>query len=153
MGHDSHMTTTKTSPELLAEAARRRRAELRLTQQQVADRMGMSLAVVALIERAQRQSYNVGTLAALDGALGWESGSAEAALHSGTPPVVVAGPTGVQRSGRVNPMLIDVPMEALGGLSVAELAEVEAAARMAALERARALRESQILKGGGVNDR
>lgn len=147
------VTETKTSPEILAEAARRRRAELRLSQQQVADRMGMSLAVVALIERAQRQSYNVGTLAALDGALGWESGSAEAALHSGTPPVVVTGPTSVQRSARVNPVLIDVPPEVLDGLTLAELAEVESVARTAAIERARLLRSSQNVRGGPLNDR
>lgn len=70
---------------LLAEHAARRRAELGLSQIEVAQRGPLSLDRVQSIEGAKRTSYRLGTLLALERALGWKAGSVEAVLAGGDP--------------------------------------------------------------------
>jgi transcriptional regulator with XRE-family HTH domain len=70
---------------LLAEYAARRRAELGLSQIEVAQRGPLSLDRVQSIEGAKRKSYRLGTLLALERALNWGAGSVEAILAGGEP--------------------------------------------------------------------
>ena len=70
---------------LLAEHAARRRAKLGLSQIEVAQRGPLSLDRVQSIEGAKRKSYRLGTLLALERALGWETGSVETILDGGEP--------------------------------------------------------------------
>jgi transcriptional regulator with XRE-family HTH domain len=69
----------------LARLAVRRRAELGLTQAEVAQRGPLSLDRVQAIEGAKRTGYRLGTLLALERALEWGAGSVEAALGGGEP--------------------------------------------------------------------
>lgn len=70
---------------LLAEHAARRRAELGLSQVDVAQRGPLSLDRVQSIEGAKRKGYRLGTLLALERALNWGAGSVEAILAGGEP--------------------------------------------------------------------
>ncbi len=127
----------------------------------------MSKRLVGEIENARRESYNRSTLAALDRALKWEPGSAAAVLAGGEPTeldepasaggarLVVSSRQGakdiasalehvgvsvdVQGVGQV------VPTAALDGLDELERDEVLAAARMAALAKAREIRATRPL--------
>lgn len=69
----------------LADFAVRRRAELGLTQVEVAQRGPLSLDRVQAIEGAKRNGYRLSTLVALERALDWGAGSVEAVLGSGEP--------------------------------------------------------------------
>ncbi len=69
----------------LAQYAMRRRAELGLTQLEVAQRGPLSLDRVQSVEGAKRDKYRLGTLLALERALQWEAGSVEAILAGGVP--------------------------------------------------------------------
>jgi len=71
----------------LAAYATRRRAELGLTQIEVAQRGPLSLDRVQSIEGAKRSSYRLATLLALERALEWERGSVERVLAGGEPGV------------------------------------------------------------------
>ena len=64
----------------LAVAVRQRRDELGLTQEQVTERDGPSVATVRLIESAGRDRYQHFTLAALERALDWPKGRCRAIL-------------------------------------------------------------------------
>lgn len=70
---------------LLAEHAAHRRAELGLSQIEVAQRGPLSLDRVQNIEGAKRTSYRLATLLALERALGWREGSVETILAGGEP--------------------------------------------------------------------
>ena len=70
---------------LLAEHAARRRAELGLSQIEVAQRGPLSLDRVQAIEGAKSTRYRLGTLLALERALAWGAGSVEAILAGGRP--------------------------------------------------------------------
>lgn len=72
---------------LLAERAVRRRAELGLSQVEVAQRGPLSLDRLQNIEGAKRTRYRLSTLLALERALDWASGSVEAVLAGGEPTV------------------------------------------------------------------
>ena len=69
----------------LARMAALRRAELDLTQIEVAQRGSLSIDRVQAIEGAKRDRYRLGTLAALERALKWENGSVAAILAGGDP--------------------------------------------------------------------
>lgn len=69
----------------LADLAARRRAELRLTQADVAQRGPLSLDRVQAIEGAKKKSYRLSTLAALERALEWAPGSVDSILVGGEP--------------------------------------------------------------------
>lgn len=69
----------------LGELAAGRRAELGLTQIEVAQRGPLSLDRVQSIEGAKRTSYRLGTLVALERALEWASGSVDEILAGGEP--------------------------------------------------------------------
>lgn len=70
---------------LLADYAARRRAELGLSQVEAAQRGPLSLDRLQSIEGAKRTSYRLGTLLALERALGWAEGSVERILAGGEP--------------------------------------------------------------------
>jgi hypothetical protein len=72
----------------LAKYAARRRAELSLTQIEVAQRGPLSLDRVQAIEGAKSSRYRLGTLVALERALDWTEGSVERILAGGEPNVV-----------------------------------------------------------------
>lgn len=74
----------------LAQVAARRRAELDLTQAQVAERGPLSLDRVQAIEGAKRKKYRLSTLLALERALAWDSGSVERVLD-GNEPIPLGG--------------------------------------------------------------
>lgn len=76
---------TEESWQRLARAAVERRAQLGITQLDVAQRGPMSLDRVQAIEGAKRSSYRPATLAALERALGWTYGSVAAILDGGEP--------------------------------------------------------------------
>lgn len=67
----------------LADALRTRRAELRLTQTDVARAAQVSLATVNLMERTGRDNYQTVTKAVVETAVGWEPGSIDALLAGG----------------------------------------------------------------------
>ena len=69
----------------LADAATARRAQLSLTQIEVAQAGPLSLDRVQAIEGAKRSTYRPATLAALERALGWTYGSVQAILDGGEP--------------------------------------------------------------------
>lgn len=69
----------------LAEYAARRRAELGLTQIEVAQRGPLSLDRVQAIEGAKSTRYRLATLVALERALEWSKGSVERILAGGEP--------------------------------------------------------------------
>lgn len=69
----------------LAEQAAHRRAELDLTQMEVAQRGPLSLDRVQAIEGAKSAKYRLGTLLALERALEWAPGSVEQILRGGDP--------------------------------------------------------------------
>lgn len=71
----------------LAKYAARRRAELGLTQIEVAQRGPLSLDRVQAIEGGKSARYRLGTLVALERALGWTEGSVERILAGGEPNV------------------------------------------------------------------
>jgi len=64
----------------LAREVRRRRSELGLSQQALARRGPVSLATLGAIESGRPRDYTAPTLAALDKALGWEVGHAQAII-------------------------------------------------------------------------
>lgn len=77
----------------LAQYAMRRRAELGLTQLEVAQRGPLSLDRVQSVEGAKRDKYRLGTLLAIERSLQWEAGSVEAVLAGGMPTVRVPAGT------------------------------------------------------------
>jgi len=75
----------------LAEYAARRRAELGLSQIEVAHRGPLSLDRVQAIEGAKSTRYRLATLLALERALGWADGSVERILSGGEPGIAASG--------------------------------------------------------------
>lgn len=65
----------------LAREVRRRRGELRLSQQALARRGGFSVATLSVIERGRPRNYTPPVLAALDKALDWGAGHAQSILE------------------------------------------------------------------------
>lgn len=70
----------------LAEAVKRRRTHLGLSQGALAFHGGPSVVTVGEIERAKAGNIQPLTLAGLDTALGWKPGTASAILHDNAPP-------------------------------------------------------------------
>lgn len=96
------------------------RERKRMTQQQLAEAVGVELRTVGGWERGESKPRN--RMAALEEVLG-------VSLRPGT-----VGPVGEP------PPMLDLPADALDGLDAREQAEVRAAAQAAALERAREIR-------------
>lgn len=67
----------------LADALRKRRAELRLTQTAIADQAGVSLATVNQMERMQRDDFRTVTKALIEAVLRWTPGSIDRLLEGG----------------------------------------------------------------------
>jgi transcriptional regulator with XRE-family HTH domain len=67
----------------LADALRKRRAELRLTQTAIADRAGVSLATVNQMERGGRDGYRTISMALVEEVLRWAPGSIDTLLAGG----------------------------------------------------------------------
>jgi hypothetical protein len=78
-------TTTRKDWARLAEAARDRRFELGLTQEDARAAGGPSTATQRLIEGALQDGYTPAILRRLEGALRWEPGSVRAVLAGGDP--------------------------------------------------------------------
>lgn len=74
-------------PKALAEAVVRRRAEKGIqTQRELAEWAGLSPRLVGEIENGRRKSYRAATLANIDSALSWETGSSAGLLERGESP-------------------------------------------------------------------
>jgi transcriptional regulator with XRE-family HTH domain len=71
--------------EKLAEAARARRKELRLTQTQVAERGDLSVELLRMIENNRSGRLSARKAQGLERALGWKPGSVTAVLGGGSP--------------------------------------------------------------------
>lgn len=69
----------------LADYVVRRRAQLGLTQSQLAQAGPLSIDRVQSVEGAKRESYRISTLVALERALQWEPGSIDLILAGGSP--------------------------------------------------------------------
>lgn len=96
----------------VAAAVRDRRASLRWTQQQAAERAGISLANWGVVEAAGRTSYRPSTLRGICIALRWSTDSIDRILR-GEEPIEVPDdvPHGVsyrQVDGRVNPETVSL---------------------------------------------
>lgn len=136
--------TAQRYTEVLAQAVKDRRRELGYARaRDLADAMGMSVQTVNLIEASRRESYSEGTLLALDRALSWDYGSARRILTTGVDPQQLdeAGPV-----SDTDPMVLDIPIDAVVDLTPTEIAEVKSAAVLAYLSRVRDIRAS---RGGG----
>lgn len=72
-----------TDRQRLADALTARRAELRITQTVVAERAGVSLATINLMERQGRANYQTVTKAVVEQAVEWAPGSIDALLAGG----------------------------------------------------------------------
>jgi hypothetical protein len=75
----------------LGERIDKRRADLGLKLKDVADAAGLSIEVLRAIRYGENKSRGI-TLGAVDRALRWKPGSAEAFLTKGTEPVPLDGP-------------------------------------------------------------
>lgn len=95
----------------LAQAVRERREQLGLRQSDLATRGGPGLGTVQNIEQGARDVYSSRTVAQLDRALGWASGSSQALLtHGHIPQSVTCAPSDDARAlavGRAVLALID----------------------------------------------
>lgn len=83
---------------------RRRRSELRLSQERLALRAGVSLATLGALERAHKRTYTAPILAGVDTALGWEVGHLQAMFDEGPRP---DGPPAAPDSGDVLAVLAE----------------------------------------------
>jgi transcriptional regulator with XRE-family HTH domain len=83
----SHMSTPAAAPELerLAAAVRTRRAELDMTQDQLAQRADVSVNTVRGIEQGGPHRPRSANALKLEAALGWQRGSIRAILAGGEP--------------------------------------------------------------------
>lgn len=119
----------------LAELTEKRRTELRLSQPDVQQRGGPSVATLRLIEGALSEGYRERTFSQLEHALRWGTGSVQRILQGGDPTEVRSADSGVNssESNDLEPrVVIGLPVSA-SDLSVAEREEIEAAAKAAAL--------------------
>jgi transcriptional regulator with XRE-family HTH domain len=87
--NDDAAAAVKASARRLAEAVKRRRFELGIAQDDLADRGGPSVVTVRQVEQAKLRRPQGLTMAALDRALGWASGSAARVWLDGDEPTVV----------------------------------------------------------------
>lgn len=112
---------------LLGQTVARRRAELGLSQVEVAHRGPLSLDRVQAIEGAKKSGYRLGTLAALERALEWEAGSIEAVLDGGQP-TPIRQPSPVTAADRTERLLAENErmIRLLNDLSERERRAVEA---------------------------
>lgn len=117
----------------LADTVVRRRAELNLTQADVAQRGQISIDRVQNIEGAKRTTYRLGTLAALERALEWAPGSVQAILDGDDPTPLTTPAAALPRAGesiaRSNAILAELE-ERLDRLRRADEREQEAALAM-----------------------
>ena len=79
-----------------------RRENLHLTQQELADRAGLSLAIVQVIEGGRKESYRRSTLVALAAALEWDQEAIGMLLAGADPDSLESGGTSVQPSGHAD---------------------------------------------------
>lgn len=79
--------------EQLADEVRLRRKQLKLTQPDVAERGGLSVATVRAVETNRSGRLSRRLRRALERALEWQDGSVDAVLDGGPPRTVSAGPT------------------------------------------------------------
>lgn len=135
----------------LGELVRARRLEVGIaTGRALADASQISTRTLNDIENGRRPSYSRATLWALDRALGWTRGSAQAVLDGGEPTLepLGSGQSAASRSSTrqgASPSSVDtesgsvltLPASAVVGLNEAELDEVMSVARAAGLQRAR----------------
>lgn len=123
--------------ERLARIVVARRRDLHLTQEDVNDRGGPSTATLRQIEQGREVDYRRGTILPLEQILGWTPGSIQTVLRGGQPTVADEL---VRPDDQDAQLLASLPPEALEGLGAAERAEVVAAMKLSALEKAREVR-------------
>lgn len=87
----------------LARRVRERRAELGLTQQELAGAGGPSTATLRFLENAAPIAYKGKSLRQLEQSLGWAAGSVKALLDGGEPTLLPGGPPPAQALGRELP--------------------------------------------------
>jgi transcriptional regulator with XRE-family HTH domain len=110
-------------PEELGRAVRQRRAELRMTQQEVRAASGLSVTTISKIETGSHDlSVHDSTLRRLDLALQWPVGTAEAWL-AGRAGIVAQTPATLDRSAiaAVVPMVIEA-LQAQSDVSLSTMA-------------------------------
>ena len=137
-----------TTRQKLASCVVERRLEIGLpTTKSLAERSDISARLLGDVENGRRDSYSKATLWALDKALEWVPGSAQAVLDGGEPtPLAPSAPT-------PGPALVDeVAGESLAELLIGEsadelaedeISEIESVARAAALKRKREILASR----------
>ena len=79
------MTDTATPAERLATAVRKRRGELKMSQDDLAAAASLSSSTIRHIESATRNTPNSRSMRLIEGALGWASGSIDAIRDGGEP--------------------------------------------------------------------
>jgi DNA-binding XRE family transcriptional regulator len=150
----------------LGRLVRERRTQVGFaTAQSLAEAAGISSRTLSDIENGRRPSYSRSTLWALDKALQWARGSAQAVLDGGEPTVAASAPAGPVTaaaggdgvSGGASPSSMDgdvvmLPASALEGLSVEERDEVRAAALAEGLKRAREISAARRLEEASLPD-
>ncbi|MDT0270625.1 helix-turn-helix domain-containing protein [Streptomyces sp. DSM 44915] len=85
----------------LAAKIKTRRRELDLTQAGLAQRAGVSESSVYLVEGGRERKRLPTTMPAIEAALGWDSGSAEAILGGGEPATVASPAAGTVGGGEL----------------------------------------------------
>lgn len=116
-----------------------RRAELKLTQSQLAERAGISQRSVQDLENGAERTYTKRTLSRLELALYWTPGSIDAIRADGEP--TETEPTNAIQ-GRVTPLdvLVPMPHDTFAGLTPEQVERAIEAGRRAAADVAAAFR-------------
>lgn len=70
----------------LGDYVRTHRKGMRLSQEKLAQKLGVSGKLISIVETAKEPNLSAGTLSLLDGWLDWEPGSARELVERGTPP-------------------------------------------------------------------
>lgn len=124
-----------------------RRKSMKLTQGEIADLGGPSTTTQSKIEMGEAGNVSRTTLQKLDKGLSWKEGSAARVLAGGKPEAIITWraltePDELRNSLGLDDHAIDWPAGTFDGLSDIEVDEVLTAARLAGLDRARAIRMS-----------
>lgn len=106
----------------LAGAIRERRKVLDMTQQQLADAAGVDRSTIKNLEGARTPKRLPSSIAAVEQALGWTSGSAQTVLAGGEPTIVIP-PTGEYPPAQdpFQPLADRLPVSVLDELSTGEV--------------------------------
>jgi transcriptional regulator with XRE-family HTH domain len=94
----------------LAEAVIALRGQLNLTQQELADRAGLSLTTIIRVEGGKNMPRPQ-TFGAIDRVAGWESGSARALYLRGTPPVMAKEASNLRDDNERKLWALDLPAD------------------------------------------